>query len=303
VRIASLLPSTTEIVCSIGLKDSLVAITHECDYPLEVQKIDQVTKNAFDDSGKSSAEIDRHIRAAVHQGSSLYTLDQEALKRLRPELILTQELCKVCAVSYEQVSAMITLIDGSVTVVSLEPKTLQQIFESIVQVGRLTDREEVAVSLVRNLTKRVSQIQEAAMGSGLRPRVLCLEWLDPPMVAGHWVPDMVRLAGGTDVLGQSGGPSYRISWAALTEARPDFIIAMPCGYHLEDTVREFQAVSWPTEWASLAAVQNKKVFAVDGSSHFSRPGPRIVDGIEVLFSILHASKPTAARTRSFYRRL
>ena len=299
MRIASLLPSATEIVCSIGLTDSLVAVSHECDYPLAVRNIERVTRNTFDNIGNNSTEIDHHIRTAIHQGSSLFTLDHEALERLRPELILTQELCKVCAVSYEEVSETVTLIDADARIVSIEPTNLCQ----IVEIGRLTEREQLAVSVVDDLKQRLSDIQQTTGDISKRPRVLCLEWLDPPMVAGHWVPDMVRLAGGEDVLGPHSRPSYRISWDAIIEACPDFIIAMPCGFDLEETVNEIRALNWPPEWTTLAAVRNRNVFAVDGSSYFNRPGPRVVDGVEVLFSILQRPKSTAESNRSLYTRM
>ena len=303
MRIASLLPSATEIVCSIGLKDSLVAVSHECDYPLGVRNVERVTRNTLEDIGNNSAEIDHHIRTAIHQGSSLFTLDHEALERLRPELILTQELCKVCAISYEEVSETVTLIDADTKIVSIEPKNLLQICDSIVEIGRLTEREKMAVSVADELKQRLSDLQQNTGGIPKRPRVLCLEWLDPLMVAGHWVPDMVRIAGGEDVLGTNSGPSYRISWDAIIESRPDFIIAMPCGFDLEETVNEFRTLNWPPEWTSLAAVKNRNVFAVDGSSYFNRPGPRVVDGIEVLLSILNRPKSTAEPNRSLYTRL
>jgi iron complex transport system substrate-binding protein len=290
MKIASLLPSTTEIICALGLEKELVAITHECDYPSSVESIPKVTWNTIDHTGKSSAEIDRHIRAHVHEGSSLYGLDQEKLTLLEPDLILTQELCKVCAVSYEQVTETVRLIGAKSKTISLEPRTLQEILNSIEDLGKLTGTEAQARKLLKGLNQRIEQVETEVSNRPNRPRVLCLEWLDPPMVGGHWVPDMIRLAGAEDILGRPGDLSYNISWPEISRAAPEVIIVMPCGFHLGETITEFQRTVFPEEWLTLPAVKSGSVFAVDGSSHFNRPGPRIIDGVEVLFEILHGSK-------------
>ncbi len=303
MKIASLLPSTTEIICALGLEKELVAITHECDYPPSVESIPKVTWNTIDHTGKSSAEIDRHIRAHVHEGSSLYGLDQEQLTLLEPDLILTQELCKVCAVSYDQVTETVRLIGAKSKTVSLEPRTLQEILNSIEDLGKLTGTEAQAKKLLKSLNQRIEQVETEVGNRPNRPRVLCLEWLDPPMVGGHWVPDMIRLAGAEDILGRPGDLSYNVSWPEINQAAPEVIIVMPCGFHLEETVNEFQRTSLPHEWSDIPAVKVGAVFAVDGSSYFNRPGPRIIDGIEILFKILHGSKSQFTGRESGFQKL
>jgi iron complex transport system substrate-binding protein len=286
VRIVSLLPSATEICFSLGLGQSLVGVTHECDFPPQAAYKTVMTRNLLDLEGTPPAEIDRHVRAALHEGSSLYALDQEALRRAHPDLILTQELCEVCAVAYPQVLEAAKLLPGKPTVVSLEPNTLPDVLRSIGDVGQVTGTPERAAELVRGLWARLDAVRGAVAGKD-RPRVVCLEWLDPLMVAGHWVPEQVDAAGGIDVLGEIGARSHVISDKELAAAQPELIICMPCGYRLEQTVEQTASLTKIKGWAKLPAVRAGQVFAVDGSWYFNRPGPRVVDGIEMLAKILH----------------
>jgi iron complex transport system substrate-binding protein len=286
VRIVSLLPSATEICFALGLGQSLVGVTHECDFPPQAAYKTVMTHNVLDLEGAAPAEVDRHVRAAVHEGSSLYALDQEALRRAHPDLILTQELCEVCAVAYSQVLEAAKLLPGKPTVVSLEPNTLPDVLRSIADVGQVTGTPERAAELVRGLWARLDAVRGAVAGKD-RPRVVCLEWLDPLMVAGHWVPDQVDAAGGIDVLGEVGARSRVITAKELSAAQPEVIVCMPCGYRLEQAVEQTIFLAQIKGWAKLPAVRAGQVYAVDGSWYFNRPGPRVVDGIEMLVKILH----------------
>jgi iron complex transport system substrate-binding protein len=289
MRIVSLLPSATEIVCAIGLADELVGVTHECDYPPEVAGIPVMTRSVHDMATTSSREIDRLVTASVHGGSSLYELADEALEAAAPDLILTQELCKVCAVSYREVNEVARAIDADITVVSLEPTSVEGIFNTITTVGAMTEAEDAAVDLVESLRERLSAVEGKAQvrrdAGGRSPRVVALEWLDPPFASGHWVPEQIRRAGGWELLGSDGDRSRATTWDALAEVDPEMLLLMPCGYHLAETQAEWARTPRPAGYESLAAVRSGQVFALDGSSYFSRPGPRVLDGIELLAEI------------------
>jgi iron complex transport system substrate-binding protein len=290
MRIVSLLPSATEIVCAIGLGDELVGVTHECDWPPEVVGKPVMTRSVHDLHDASSRDIHRLVTASVHGGSSLYALDEEALAAAEPDLILTQELCRVCAVSYREVNEVARAIDADITVVSLEPTSIEGILNTITTVGAMTESEDDAIDLVESMRERLGAVESAvaARREGGRPpiRVASLEWLDPPFAAGHWVPEQVRRAGGWDVLGAEGERSQETSWDAVAEVGPEVLILMPCGFHLAETVEEWGRTPLPTWYRELPAVRSGQVFAVDGSAYFSRPGPRVIDGIELLAEIL-----------------
>jgi len=289
MRIVSLLPSATEIVCAIGLGDELVGITHECDYPPEVVGKPVMTRSVHDLAGASSRDIHRLVTATVHGGSSLYALDEAALAAAEPDLILTQELCRVCAVSYRQVNEVARAIDADITVVSLEPTSIEGILHTITTVGSMTEAEDAAIDLVESLRARlgaVGQAVEARRDAGGRsPRVVALEWLDPPFTAGHWVPEQIRQAGGWELLGDAGEPSRQTTWDAVAEVDPEMLLLLPCGFHLKETLHEWSRTRRPPGWADFTAVRRGHVFALDGSAYFSRPGPRVIDGIELLAEI------------------
>jgi iron complex transport system substrate-binding protein len=289
VRIVSLLPSATEIVAALGLGGELVGVTHECDWPPEVVGTPVMTASTFDLSSVSGAEIHRLVSDAVHGGSSLYALDEAALEAAKPDLILTQELCEVCAVSYRQVNEVARAIDADITVVSLEPTSIEGIFNTISTVGAMTDAEDAAVELVETLRTRLGIVEtkayERRQEGHVPPRIVALEWLDPPFAVGHWVPEQIRRAGGWDLLGQDGEPSRETDWRAVTEVDPEMLVLMPCGFHLRETVAEWERTRKPALWSSIEAVRRGNVFAVDGSAYFSRPGPRVIDGIEMLAEI------------------
>src|SRR6478752_6791680 len=290
MRIVSLLPSATEIVCAIGLGDDLVGVTHECDYPPEVIGKPVMTRSVHDLTTASSRDIHRLVTASVHGGSSLYALDDAALAAAAPDLILTQELCKVCAVSYREVNEVARAIDAEITVVSLEPTSIEGILNTISTVGAMTEREDAAVDLVESLRERLGAIEEKVQArrdaGGRSPRVVGLEWLDPPFACGHWVPEQIRRAGGWELLGADGDRSVQTTWDAVAEVDPEMLLLMPCGFHLAATQAEWTRTRRPPGYEDLTAVRRGQVFAVDGSAYFSRPGPRVIDGIELLAEIL-----------------
>ena len=287
MRICSLLPSATEIVYALGLGDRLVAVTHECDYPPEAAGLPVITRSAIDHAGKSSRDIHNHISNSIHGGSSIYTIDQDLLKQLDPDIILTQELCDVCAVSYDEVQKVVRLLQGERKILSLEPTSVGSILGSIEEVGQLAGVPDRAHEVVQQLRQRIDGVASVAHTAPAEPRVLALEWLDPPFVGGHWVPEMARLAGGTDNLGREGYPSFEISWDDVADYDPQVVVLMPCGFNLERTLEELHRAALPPEWHRLTAVRSGQVYAVDGSGYYNRPGPRIVDGLEMLAEIIH----------------
>jgi iron complex transport system substrate-binding protein len=288
MRIVSLLPSTTEIAFALGLGDQVVAVTHECDYPPAARALPVITGSALDHGGAGSAEIDASVRAQLGDGLSIYTLDQELLDRLRPDLILTQALCEVCAVSFGAVEQAVAALGGGPQILSLEPTTLDGIFGTVLAVGNATGRREAAQALVADLRTRTEAVRARAAQVALRPRVACLEWFDPPFGPGHWLPELVEIAGGRAGLGVAGEPSRRISWGDMIAFAPEVIVLTPCGFDLDRTVSEAREIlPHRMGWSALPAVRSGRVYAVDGNSYFSRPGPRIVDSLELLARLIH----------------
>jgi iron complex transport system substrate-binding protein len=279
VRIASLLPSATEIVCALGLEESLVAVTHECDYPELVRAKPIVTRSVLDGT-RESAQIDRHIRELVHQGSSIYTLDADRLAMLQPDVILTQELCEVCAVSYPVVEQAARRSSTPMQLVSLEPQQLADVFEHIRLVGRLADRNAEAERVVASLENRIRRVHERVGNEEVRP-VVILEWIDPPFNAGHWTPGLVQMAGGRDLLGIPARPAHPIEWKAVIDARPAVLVISACGLSLERSLTETEMAM--SRVGGLAG----ETWVADGNAFFSRPGPRLVDSVEILAGILH----------------
>jgi iron complex transport system substrate-binding protein len=290
MRIASLLPSATEIVCAIGLQDELVAVTHECDWPPAVLDKPVVTRSVHDLAAVGSRDIHARVTASMHGGSSLYELDEEALAATEPDLILTQELCHVCAVSYREVNEVARRIDADITVVSLEPTSLEGIFNTITTVGAMAEVEDAAIDVVEALRERLGAVEQRVAKRRERghqaARVVALEWLDPPFAVGHWVPEQIRRAGGWDLLGSDGDKAYPTTWEAVAEVEPEILFLMPCGFHLAETVHEWAQTPVPPWVVELPAARRGAVFALDGSAYFSRPGPRVIDGIEMLAEIM-----------------
>jgi iron complex transport system substrate-binding protein len=290
MRIASLLPSATEIVCAIGLADDLVAITHECDWPPEIVGKTVVTADQLGTAGRRSRAIHDRVTDAMHGGSSIYSLDEAALAEAAPELILTQELCRVCAVSYSDVNDVVRRIDSDVTVISLEPTSIEGILNAISTVGAMTEAEDAAMNLVASLRERLQVIETRVAErrrSGHRARrVVGLEWLDPPFATGHWVPEQIRRAGGWDLLGLDGGSARETTWEAVAEVAPDLIFLMPCGFDLATTRTEWRRTRLPEALLETGAFASSEWIAVDGSAYFSRPGPRVIDGVELLAEVM-----------------
>jgi len=280
MRICSFLPSGTEILFALGLEDSIMGInTFECDYPPEARTKPVVVYSKLP-SGFGQREIDRQVKDFSVAGKSLYRLDTEKLIEIRPDLIVTQDLCHVCAASPGDLETVLACLSPAPQVLALSPRTIVDIWNDILTVGETTDRLPEAQQLVSTLRAQVRDVERESFEPA--PRVLCLEWLDPPFVAGHWVPEMVALAGGIDILGRRGEPGYEVDWGTIVSSDPDLVLAIPCGYHEQEVETELQKVPFPPEWHLLRAVRNKNVFAMDASSYFSRPGPRIADGIGVL---------------------
>ncbi len=296
MRIATLLPSATEIVCALGLADQIVAVSHECDYPPEIRGRSVVVRSLIDSASRSSGEIDADVEAALARGESLYQIDAAALAAVRPDLLITQDLCEVCALPSLDVEAITGELPGSPRILRLHPHTLDGILGDIVEVGAATGRDTEAHHVVDDLRARIARVEAAVCGRG-RPRVFCMEWLDPPFCGGHWMPELVSLAGGEEVLGRPSRPSVRVSWEKITQARPDVVVLTVCGFDVGRTLREAASIESHPAWRALPAVRAGRVYATDGAAYFSRSGPRIVDGLEILAAILHppaAAWPTPA---------
>jgi len=288
MRIVSLLPSATEIVCALGLTDSLVGISHDCDYPPEV-RARPVLSEAIVTSDLPSGAIDARIRDHLHRGRSVYHLDEAQLARLRPELILTQELCQVCAPSYTLVKQAAKVLDAATRIMSLEPRGLRDILDNVLLVGDLTGTSRQARTIVDHLQERIDAVQRAVAGASPL-RVICIEWLEPIFVGGHWVPEMVEIAGGRDVLGRAGEPSCVVDWEQVVEAQPDVVVLMPCGFDLPRARRQVNLLTARPGWDDLPAVRTGRVYLTDASAYFNRPGPRIVVGLEILATILQPGR-------------
>lgn len=267
----------------------MVAVTHECDYPADaVRGLPRITSNALPTDGTTSREIDTHIRSARHAGSSIYNLDAAALMRLEPDLVVTQELCDVCAVSYETVQRAVRRLPGEVPIVSLEPSMLDEIVATAAAVGEATGEERGGSALAQAMRERIAVVA-AAEAPDPRPHVVCIEWTDPIFIGGHWVPEMVRVAGGDDPLGVEGEPSTDVPWTLVVEAQPQVLVLMPCGFTLEQTLERASEVTERPGFGDLPCARSGRVIAVDGSSYFNRPGPRIVDGLEILAAAIRSA--------------
>jgi len=291
MRIVSLLPSATEIVCELGLTDALVGVSHDCDFPADVLG-KPVLSEAIVAADQPSAAIDGRIRGEVHNGRSVYHLDATQLARLRPDLILTQELCTVCAPSAGLVQEAARGLATAPRILSLEPHSVRDILQTILLVGELTGTDARAEALVGKLRGRIDAVGTPAPGS--RPRVVCLEWFDPLYVGGHWIPEMVAIAGGSDVLGRAGRPSVRVEWQAVLDADPEVLVLMPCGFDLARARAEAGLLTGRPGWGGIAAVREGRVYLTDASAYFNRPGPRIVHGLEILAAILHPGTVSGA---------
>jgi iron complex transport system substrate-binding protein len=291
MRIVSLLPAATEILYAVGAGDSVVGVTHECDFPAEAAAKPALIRPRVD-AAAHPAEVDRQVRELVGRRENIYALDADLLLRLEPDLIVTQDLCRVCALSPDDLAATLARFPAGrqPKVVSFTPRNLAEIWAGIRQIGEAADREPEGRALAEWLALEVGTVQQAVAETAFRPRVLCLEWFDPPYVAGHWVPEMVRLAGGVDILGQAGMPSFSVQWQDATSAKPDIVMLMSCGYNLERNMNAWRSTELPPRWREVPAVKNGRVYAVDANAYFSRPGPRVSDGVALLATLLHPTR-------------
>ncbi|MEU9482180.1 cobalamin-binding protein [Streptomyces decoyicus] len=288
MRIVSLLPAATDIVAALGLTADLVGRTHECDWPPEaVAEVPVVTAAGFSADTLSSREISDAVGGASHAGSSLYTLDTQALAVLAPDVVLTQDLCDVCAVSYRSVSEAVRVLDAGTRVLSVEPRTLGDVLDCLVTVGTLLGVRERAERRREQLRARLAEVERLTAGLP-RPRVVAIEWLDPLWPAGHWVPEQITCAGGTPLLAAPGEHTEPMEWAAVRAARPDVLLVLPCGFSPDRTLRERGLLTGLPGWDELPAVRNDAVWVLDGPAYFNRPGPRVVRGAEVLARVLHS---------------
>jgi iron complex transport system substrate-binding protein len=287
MRVCSLLPAATEIAFALGLGDDVVGVTHECDYPAEARQKPIVVRSLIDSNRMTSREIDQWVSERTRSNQGLYRIDEERLCEAAPDVILTQGLCNVCAIDYEEVVSASKTLPKKPQIVSLTPNCLTDVLDDVARVGEATGQSKKAGQVIHDLEQRISAVRENVAKLCVRPRVACLEWFDPIYAAGHWVPEMVELAGGQYVLGRKGEPSAKMDWNKVVEFAPDVIVLMPCGFDVQRTLREAPALKRLEGWEELPAVKAGKVFAVNGHAFFSRPGPRLVDGLEILAHIIH----------------
>ncbi|HVF22248.1 MAG TPA: ABC transporter substrate-binding protein [Pyrinomonadaceae bacterium] len=292
-RIVSFLPSATEIACALGLADSIVGITHECDYPPSIKSKPVVVRNVLPIERMSQSEIDRAVAERMRDGLSLYQIDEELLRALAPDLILTQNLCQVCAPSGNEVSQVIKALPQTPQILWLTPQSLSEIFDNVRDLGAATGRAAEAEALVGECEARLEKLRERIARVIGRPRVFCMEWLDPVYASGHWVPELVKLAGGVDELSRERGESVRVSWDDIAAWAPEVLVIMPCGFNLQQTMKQiwsvfgFQRSEAARRFFELPAVRNGRVYAMDANSYFARPGPRVVEGAELLARLIH----------------
>ena len=285
-RIVSLLPSATEIVYALGLQDDLHGVTYACDFPAAVADKPVVVSSRIQDA-TDSAEIDRLVKESLTSNDGIYLLHHDVLEAARPDLVLTQALCEVCAVPSQQVHETLEKLPHKPEVLSLDPHALSDVVSDVESVGAAAGVDDRANRLAGDFRTRMDAVSSLATTADNRPRVVCLEWLDPLMVGGHWVPEMVELAGGVDCFGNPGNPSFTIEWEQVIEAQPDVIIAMPCGFDVRRGLSEIKLLTGREGWSELPAAQTDGLFVVDANSYFSRSGPRLIDGLELMAEILH----------------
>src|SRR5438093_8156554 len=284
MRICSLLPSATEIAFALGLADQVVAVSHECDYPPEASNRPVLTKSAIHQKIHRSLEVDREVE---QRGGDIYEIDEKLLANLKPDLILTQELCHVCAVSYTRVKEAARVLDADTKIVSLEPTNLEEIVDNILLVGRMTNKLAEAEKLAAQMLRRIDRVREKTKTVQDKPRVFFTEWLQPPWAGGHWIPQMVDYAGGFEGLGRLGKPSHRIEWDQVVEYEPAIIVLSTCGLDANQVMEEAHVLASYEEWDKIPAFQFSRIYAVNASAYFSRSGPRVVDGLEILAHIIH----------------
>lgn len=286
-RIVSLLPAATEIAGALGLMDRVVGVSHECDFPNEANQRPRVTHCPVHNSDMTSREVDESVRRALRENGTIYSIDERLLRKLRPDVILTQKLCDVCAVGYGTVARLAETLPGPPKVVNLEPSSLNDILNDIRCVAKGCDVPARAEKLIANLSERVEDVRQRAASIPDRPRCFLMEWVDPPFCSGHWGPELVEIAGGYDALGRKRQPSLQIEWQEVIDTRPDVIVLALCGYNIDRARRDYEILRGFPDFNSLPAARRGEIYLVDASAYVARPGPRIVDSLEILAGILH----------------
>jgi len=284
-RIVSFLPSATEILYELGVGDLVVGVTHECDFPSDAKRKPRVIHSSFDQGIMNSNQIDKKIVELLQSGSDIYEVDDMVLTKASPDLIVAQGLCEVCSPFTKEIDRAVSILKKKPEIVILNPQNLDDILQSILEVAKHVGREREAQDLVGNLRKRIEQVKNKIIALG--PKIMCIEWLDPLFTAGHWVPQMVEMAGGINGISTIGEPSRRMKIQEVVAFDPEIIILMPCGFDISRTLKEYANLANNTEWKSLGAVKNNMIFAVDANSYFSKPGPRTITGLEILAKIIH----------------
>ncbi len=287
MNIVSFLPAATEMVYSLGMGDQLVGVSHECDYPADARSKPVVVRCALELDGLPPREIDRRVTERLTRSGSIYEVDEQLLNSIAPDLILTQDLCQVCAPSGTEVAAAIAALRPTPDVLWMTPKSLNDILQNILDLGTASVQPAVAQRLVTGIRDRLQTVKATASGLRSRPRVFCMEWVDPVFCGGHWVPEMVELAGGVDDLARRGTPSRRISWAQVVRSAPEVLVVAPCGLHLTKAREEARRLAEFPDWKMLPAVKEGRVFAIDASSYVSRPGPRVGLGVQLFAHLIH----------------
>jgi iron complex transport system substrate-binding protein len=300
-RIVSLLPAATEIAAALGLIDHVVGVSHECDFPAEANARPRMTHCPVHNAGLTSKEVDKWVRRALRENGTIYSIDEPLLRRLRPDVILTQKLCDVCAVGYGTVARLAETLPGPAQVVNLEPSSLSDIFDDIRRVAETCGVGERAKEVIKQLSARVEAVRERAVQIAHRPKCFLMEWVDPPFCSGHWGPELVEIAGGHDPLGRKHQSSARIDWQEVLEAQPEIIILALCGYDIDLARRDYELLQRFPEFDSLPAARTGEIYIVNANAYFARPGPRIVDSLEILAGILHPEEfpEFAFRKREF----
>jgi len=286
-RIVSLLPAATEIAAALGLMDQVVGVSHECDFPQEANGRPRVTRCSVHDPGLTSRDVDAWVRRTLREGGTIYAIDEPLLCKLRPDVILTQKLCDVCAVGYGTVARLADTLPGPPQVVNLEPSSLADIFDNIRHVAEVCGVGKRADELITRLSERIEAVRRRVNRVRNSPRCLLLEWVDPPFCCGHWGPELVEIAGGHDSLGRKHQPSVKIGWREVLDARPEIVVLALCGYNVDRERRDYEVLRSFPEFDSLPAAHRGEIYLVDASAYFARPGPRIVDSLEILAGILH----------------
>ena len=286
-RIVSLLPAASEIAATLGLMDQVIGVSHECDFPAEANRRPRVTRCPVHNAGLTSREMDEWVRRALRENGTIYSIDEPLLRSLRPDVILTQKLCDVCAVGYGTVARLAETLPGPPKVVNLEPSSLSDIFGDIQRVAKVCDVSDRANEVITQLSDRIEAVRSRANRIAHRPRCFLMEWVDPPFCSGHWGPELVEIAGGYDPLGRKQQPSVQIEWQQVLDARPEFIVLALCGYGINRVRSDYEILRRFPDFDSLPAARQGQIYLVDASAYFARPGPRIVDSAEILAGILH----------------